>query len=176
MIEQELSNYWKTVVNTLQDGVMIVDNDGTIVSVNEAFEVITGYSQTEILGKSCTLLNCNTCKVVREKQGAHWCSMFKSGALKMHKCVLRCKGGAYVHVVKNASILRDKAGKVIGAVESLTDITALMQKEIQIEKLPARTAGRRSVFRNHRRHRIDTGRIRPGGQRLPVRRPGDRLR
>ncbi|MGB9436373.1 MAG: PAS domain-containing protein [Desulfobacterales bacterium] len=36
MIEQELNRYWKTVVNTIQDGVMIVDTDGTIVSVNKA--------------------------------------------------------------------------------------------------------------------------------------------
>ena len=43
MLEQELNRYWKTVVNTIQDGVMIVDTDGTIVSANKALEKITGY-------------------------------------------------------------------------------------------------------------------------------------
>ena len=38
MLEQELNKYWKTVVNTIQDGVMIVDTDGTIVSENKAIE------------------------------------------------------------------------------------------------------------------------------------------
>ncbi len=38
MIEQELNRYWKTVVNTIQDGVMIVGTDGIIISVNKALE------------------------------------------------------------------------------------------------------------------------------------------
>ena len=59
MFKQELNTYWKTVVDTIQDGIMIVDEDGTIVSVNEAFEGITGYSKEEVLGKPCSILNCD---------------------------------------------------------------------------------------------------------------------
>ena len=66
MFEQELNKYWKTVVDTIQDGVMIVDKVGTIVSANKAFEKITGYRQTEIIGESCSTLNCNTCEAARE--------------------------------------------------------------------------------------------------------------
>jgi two-component system response regulator HydG len=33
VFEKEMNNYWKTVVDTIQDGVMIVDKGGTIVSV-----------------------------------------------------------------------------------------------------------------------------------------------
>jgi PAS domain S-box-containing protein len=51
MFEQELNKYWKTVVDTIQDGVMIVDTKGTITSVNRAFKTITGHSKTEIIGK-----------------------------------------------------------------------------------------------------------------------------
>jgi hypothetical protein len=35
MLEQELNQYWKTVVDTIQDGIMIVDSGGTIVSANK---------------------------------------------------------------------------------------------------------------------------------------------
>ena len=42
MFEQELNSYWKIVVDTIQDGIMIVDEGGTIVSVNKALEKITG--------------------------------------------------------------------------------------------------------------------------------------
>jgi PAS domain-containing protein len=45
MLEQELNSYWKTVVNTIQDGLMVVDRGGMIVSVNRALETITGYSR-----------------------------------------------------------------------------------------------------------------------------------
>jgi two-component system response regulator HydG len=52
IFEQELNKYWKTVVDTIQDGVMIVGSKGTITSVNRAFETVTGYSNTEVLGET----------------------------------------------------------------------------------------------------------------------------
>ena len=52
MNRHNLNEYWKTVVDSIQDGVMIVDPDGTIVSVNRSFAAITGYPRQEILGKS----------------------------------------------------------------------------------------------------------------------------
>ena len=50
MREQELNKYWKTVVNTIQDGIMIVDTEGTIVSTNKALEKITGYLKEDPAG------------------------------------------------------------------------------------------------------------------------------
>ena len=50
MFEQELNRYWKTVVDTIQDSIMIVDRAGTIVSTNKAFERLLGYSLAEIVG------------------------------------------------------------------------------------------------------------------------------
>jgi len=135
MFEQELNKYWKTVVHTLQDGVMIVDTEGTITSVNRAFENITGHSRTEIIGKPCTILNCNACELIRGNigKGPHWCVLFKTGKLRMQKCVMMRKDGEHIHIVKNASVLLDSKGNVTGAVETITDITDLIEKETQIE-------------------------------------------
>ena len=38
MTEADTNRYWKEVVDTIQDGVMLVDSEGTILSVNRAFE------------------------------------------------------------------------------------------------------------------------------------------
>jgi len=133
MHEQELDTYWKTVVDTIQDAVMIVDPIGTIVSVNKAFEAVTGYGKEEIIGKSCTLLNCNICEVAREKKEGHWCLLFKNGTLSKRRCLLLTKDRRYVHVLKNASILKDSDGQVIGGVETMTDISELVAKDSQIE-------------------------------------------
>ena len=133
MIEQELNRYWKTVVNTIQDGVMIVDTDGTIVSVNKALENITGYSNDKLIGKPCTILNCNICEIAREGKGEKWCSLFRTGAVSKRKCTLMKKDGVYIHVLKNASLLHDINGQVMGAVETMTDITELIEKDTQIE-------------------------------------------
>jgi two-component system, NtrC family, response regulator HydG len=134
MFKTELNKYWKTVVDTIQDGVMIVDTRGTIVSVNQGFEKITGYPQNEILGKPCSVLNCSTCDIVRKAQGCHWCTLFRKGTMRRSECVLMRKDGSYIHVVKNASVLKDQKGEVSGAVETITDISDLLDKETQIER------------------------------------------
>ena len=133
MFEQELNEYWKTVVDTIQDGIMIVDKAGTIVSVNKGFENITGYTQAEIIGEPCSTLNCNTCDAARKKRGDHWCVLFRTGSVKMNKCIIKKADGNYNHVLKNAALLYDTRGQVIGAVETLTDISELLKKDTQIE-------------------------------------------
>jgi PAS domain S-box-containing protein len=133
MLEQELNRYWKTVVNTIQDGVMIVDTQGTIVSANKALQIMTGYTKEELIGKPCMILNCNICEIARELKGEKWCSLFQNGVLNMRKCTLLKKNGGYIHVLKNASLLHDTDDRVIGAVETMTDITELIEKDSQIE-------------------------------------------
>ncbi len=128
-----LNDYWKAVVDTIQDGVMIVSPDGTIVSVNRGFEEITGYRRDEILGQSCSMLNCSACELARKADGCHWCVMFQKGDLKKQKCLLIRKDGRPVHILKNASVLKDEAGNITGAVETITDVTELLEKEAQIE-------------------------------------------
>jgi len=135
MGQQDLNQYWKTVVDSIQDGVMIVDPDGTIVSVNRAFEEITGYSRRDIMGKSCTTLNCSSCQIAREENSCHWCVMFRMGNLRKQRCVLTRKDGSVVTVVKNASVIKNTDGIVTGAVETMTDITDLVSKEAQIETI-----------------------------------------
>jgi two-component system, NtrC family, response regulator HydG len=133
MNRHNLNEYWKTVVDSIQDGVLIVDPGGTIVSVNRAFEEITGYSREEILGKSCATLNCSSCEIAREEKGCHWCVMFRKGRLSKQRCTLIRKDGRTVTILKNASVIKDSDGAVTGAVETMTDITALVSRETQIE-------------------------------------------
>jgi two-component system, NtrC family, response regulator HydG len=132
MIEHELDRYWKTVVNTIRDGLMIVDERGLIVSVNDALERITGYSRSELIGNDCTVLNCDICDNIRRQDGDHWCSLFMGGQVKARQCVFVRKDGSLVHALKNACLLRDDSGDVMGAVETITDITELIEKENQL--------------------------------------------
>jgi PAS domain S-box-containing protein len=135
MFEQELNSYWKIVVDTIQDGILIVDKGGTIVSVNKALESITGYSRDEMLGKPCTILNCDICEIVLEQKGEFWCKLFKTGALDLRECNFRKKDGSHIQVLKNASLLHDSQGKIMGAVETVTDISEIVEKDHQIAEL-----------------------------------------
>ena len=132
MVEEELDRYWKTVVNTIQDGIMIVDTRGRVISVNEAFEIITGYLKDDIIGKTCEILSCNLFEVAQKNKGDHWCVLFDTGTMDRRKCTLVKKDGTLIHALKNASILHDAKGKVIGAVETIADITEIIEKDNQI--------------------------------------------
>jgi two-component system response regulator HydG len=133
VFEQELNDYWKTVVDTIQDGVMIVDIKGTIVSVNKGFEKITGYTKAELIGEPCSTIDCNICKIIRGSKDGNWCNLFRDGVVDMRRCVLTKKDGSYIHALKNASLLNDADGKVLGAVETMTDITEIIEKDTQIK-------------------------------------------
>jgi len=132
-MRQDMNTYWKTVVDTIQDGIMIVDLDGVIISVNQAFETITGFTREEVLGTPCSILGCDGCEIARQKNGKHYCMLFRQRELRMKKCTILRKDGRHVHIVKNASVLRGSRGEVMGAVETLTDVSELMKKDIQIE-------------------------------------------
>ena len=128
-----MNAYWKTVVDTIQDGLMVLDKEGTIISVNKALETITGYSRNELIGKPCTVLTCDICEIARGKKGKGWCLLFRTGSFNMRKGTMIRKDGTSVHIIKNASLLRDVHGHVMGAVETVTDVTEMVEKETQIE-------------------------------------------
>ena len=52
----DLSKHWKTIFETLMDGVLVVDPRGEIIAVNPSAERLTGYSAGELVGKSCRIL------------------------------------------------------------------------------------------------------------------------
>jgi PAS domain S-box-containing protein len=124
-----LEKYWKTIVSRIKDGVMIVDTEGYIVSVNQAMEVITGYSRDELIGQKCSILNCSLFNLERGQGGQHWCVLFRTGNLDLRRCTIMRKDGSFVQILKNASRLEDEQGRVIGGVETITDITEIVQKD-----------------------------------------------
>jgi PAS domain S-box-containing protein len=135
MFEEEYSQYWKTIVDTMADGLMVVDSEGVIVSINKAMEEISGYSKGELIGKSCELLECDTCFKTRADGHDKYCALFKDGQVTRRKCTLRKKDGSRIHLFKNATVLRDSLERVIGGVETWTDLSEVVAKEKVISRL-----------------------------------------
>jgi PAS domain S-box-containing protein len=134
VFEHELNKSWKTVVDTIRDAVMIVGTDGTIVFVNKAFETTAGYRADEVIGKPCTVLHCDICEIALDGKGDRWCVLFRTGRIDLSRSTLRRKDGVMVPILKNASLLHDLEGKVMGAVETMTDISEVVSKDAQIEQ------------------------------------------
>ena len=135
MFEEEYSQYWKTIVDTMADGLMVVDSEGVIVSINQAMEEISGYSKGELIGKSCELLECDTCFKTRADGHDKYCALFKDGVVTRRKCTLRKKDGSRIHLYKNATILKDRSDRVIGGVETWTDLSEVVAKDKVISRL-----------------------------------------
>jgi two-component system response regulator HydG len=135
MEEKTLNRYWDTVVDIIHDGVMMVDPSGMIVSVNRAFAEMTGYRPDELIGRNCSVLKCSVCERIHDSTHQHFCLLFRNSMVSMRQCHLTRKDGSLVYAMKNASVLRDEHGVTVGAVETLADITDLLEKESQIEAL-----------------------------------------
>ena len=131
----DLSQNWKTIVDTLQDGVIVVDPGGRIVAVNPAAEKLTGYIADELVGRSCRILDCTGCKIIGKGAGKQWCGLYVRGGVRAKKCTITNKEHRTVTIVKNASILRNKGGQIIGAVETLKDMSEVVRQEQEILSL-----------------------------------------
>lgn len=119
----------------MRDGLLIIDADGKIEFLNRAAEEITGYNREEIIGKPCTVLDTDSCLQFTDQGKKKCCDLFEKGVLSNKKCRMRTKDGRTVYLLKNAVLLRDGKGEITGAVESMTDITSLYMKELELEEL-----------------------------------------
>ncbi len=143
--QDEYNQYWRTVINTMQDGLMVVDPGGLIVSVNPAFEELTGYGAAELVGNPCALLECDSCHYPRDRQGVLQCDLFKKGAIQRCRCTLRKKDGSPLYVLKNAALIQGPKGEAMGGVETLTDLSEVVAKERELVSL-RRQMGLDQVF------------------------------
>jgi PAS domain S-box-containing protein len=134
------------IIDSMADGVFTLDTNGRISSWNPSMERISGYSAQEALGQTCQLIQCSRCFGRQCPADIEKCRIVEMGQTEAKECQLRHKEGYDVPVIKNASVVKDDAGKVIGIVETVTDMTELIQ---------ARKKAEEAVLRLGEIHRMD---------------------
>ncbi len=132
---KDIARHWKTIFDTLQDGLMVVDPGGNIVAVNPAAERLTGYPADELVGSNCQELNCTGCELIKKGVAENWCTLFLKGEVRAKKCMITQKDGRAIHVIKNASVLRDSGGQIIGAIEIFSDMSVVVRQQQEIASL-----------------------------------------
>lgn len=104
------------ILQTTPSGVFTVDNNMIITSWNKMAETLTGYSAEAIIGQSCRVLGSDACN--------DDCTLFNEKITKPllnRECDLIDANGEKKYIVKNADLLRDENGKVVGGIESFLD-------------------------------------------------------
>lgn len=115
----------------IPSAIFTVDTERIITSWNNKAEDVTGFRAAKVLGKTCSMFALEPC--------TNGCGVFSeeiSKPIMGRECQIRTKAGKVLTVSKNADVLRDSKGKIIGAVESFEDITdrKLMVQQIKAER------------------------------------------
>ncbi|RPJ56218.1 MAG: PAS domain-containing protein [Acidobacteria bacterium] len=105
----------ETILESVSDGVFTVDTQRRITYFNNAAERILGVSRCQVLGRSCS-------SVFRSNICAAACPLrqtMASGAAVVDKqAIVRNAIGDHLPVSVSTAVLRDRAGKTIGGVET----------------------------------------------------------
>ncbi len=118
----------RSVIDSLELGVHVVDRDNRIILWNHAAERITGYNSSELLGRKCCgdfHLHC----VLHSEPALLGPSCPLKGTLEDGEprrlySYLKHKAGHTVPVHTHTSVLHGVKGEAVGAVESFSEMSA----------------------------------------------------
>jgi PAS domain S-box-containing protein len=139
--EQKVAN----IIEFFPDATLVIDADGKIIAWNKAMETLTGFSADQMLGKgdheySIPLYrerrpilidlalnsNLNLEKFYSNVQRS-------KGTLAAESYLPHLKGGVYLFMT--AAALYDSAGNVMGAIESMRDVTERKRAEQKVANI-----------------------------------------
>jgi PAS domain S-box-containing protein len=128
--EQRLSQ----IINFLPDPTFVIDNEGTVLTWNQAMEALTGVTAAKMLGKGNfeyalpfygerRPILIDLAKNWDAKYESKYLSVKREGKNLISESYHPDVGGKEVYLHGTAALIYDAAGAVAGAIESLRDVT-----------------------------------------------------
>ena len=115
---------YQSLFENLAEGVFTINTRWRVTSFNQRAEEITGYHREEVLGRHCW-------DIFRSDLCGSTCPLrttLETGVTRMDQDVrMLGKSGHRLGVLVNTSVVRDRAGSVVGAVESFRPLEGLDQ-------------------------------------------------
>ncbi len=109
-------------MQSVADGVLAIDSEQTITAINPAATAITGIPQEEAIGRKCfDVLRpdvCNDACPLREAMGT-------GATVNPRRVTIINSEGEEITVSISAAPLRDRAGNIVGGVETFRDLSAV---------------------------------------------------
>ena len=132
MVKQDFSEaakYFESIFDVVNAGIVIVDQDSTILRINSAFTRIFGYQEDEIVGKPFYILSFKD-KVMR-KSSSHisLCRFYTSEKVSTEYRFFD-KQGHDVPIRFRSVIIRDKRNRVkkaIGILDHMVELTGTVE-------------------------------------------------
>jgi len=129
------------IINHLPDATYAIDREGRVVSWNKAMEELTGILAEDMIGKGeyehaipfygtrrPTLINLIN-QSVEEVQRLSYTNIRKEGTTLTAETRVAMKEGKPVVLWGRATQISDRKGEIIGAIESIRDITEIRKVE-----------------------------------------------
>ena len=131
-------DFFKNIIDNLYDGVYFVDRDRKITYWNNGAERISGYSAEQVIGRHCrdNLLNHVTANGVQLCQD--YCplaAVMQDGQPREAEVYLHHADGHRVPVMVRATALRDETGNIVGAVESFSNNSSVVNTRRRLSEL-----------------------------------------
>jgi diguanylate cyclase (GGDEF)-like protein/PAS domain S-box-containing protein len=121
-----------SVFTHAREGIMITAVDGSIIDVNDTFCTLTGYSRGDVLGKNPRLLQSEL--QPREFYAAMWRNLNGRGYWSGEIWNRRKNGELYAALL-TIGVVSDAQGKARQYVALFSDITAVKQHEVKLERI-----------------------------------------
>jgi PAS domain S-box-containing protein len=125
---KESEERYRTLVETLREGIWVADKEGKAVFCNQGFYDLLGYPSQEILGRTLTEFVGEDTREVSSREMDKWLTS-KSSSFETE---LVTKEGKRLSVMISGSPLQDAAGNISGYVAVISDITARKKAEQEL--------------------------------------------
>lgn len=123
---QDQLQFMNVLLQAIPSPIFYQDTQGRYQGCNRAFEEFTGYSKEQIIGKNVFELwpPCQA-KIYHQQDLKLW----RHPGIQVHETTMRHANGIDRHVIFNQATYTSAAGKIVGMVAVITDITERKQME-----------------------------------------------
>jgi len=132
-IEQE--RYFRSLLENIQEDILVIDQDYRIVDVNRPQLLTTGHSRDEIVGKRCfEALHRSNSPCTNQSEHCQLLTVFDTGETKSFHHQHTKADGETIWVDIILSPLRNEDGEITHVLEAMRDVTDLMQMQTNLQQ------------------------------------------